>query len=59
MSLGIAHADRGQIDRATPALGSHHRGDRRGGIPAGSQLVAVECDVGTGADFLLFRQRLY
>jgi hypothetical protein len=35
-------ADRGQINGLTPAPGLHHRGDRRGGIPAGFLIVEMQ-----------------
>jgi hypothetical protein len=44
-AAGAPRADRGQIDSGTRAFGPYHRGDRRGGIPAGTQLVAVVDDV--------------
>ena len=34
-----------KIDRRTRPFGPHHRGDRRRGVPAGTQIVTVVDDV--------------
>jgi hypothetical protein len=44
-----SRADGYQIDRAAPALGLHHRRDRRFGVLAGPQVMAVEDDERLGA----------
>jgi hypothetical protein len=54
-ALSARHADRGQIDCRARAFGPHHRSDRRGGVPAGAQLVAVIHCIGLAAQVVVGR----